>query len=230
MCSGLVRWAYSRSRMARLSASDTPDDVRGEAGVDEHAPAPGLGVDADHGVLHRVQPRDDLAVPDAALAAAALGQVVAELAVAVVHGGELVGQLAHGRGQGLVGELAVGPARVAAGGGQDHGAQDRAERRTGHERDVGVPHVGEAVVGAVELVDLRMRLVHAADDGVGGGQLAEPPAESHLAVVVEVLPGEEQHLLSMSAARTATRSSSWAVGQVEPVDRGRRSAVRAGAA
>ena len=126
---------------------------------------------------------------------AALGEVVAELAGAVVHGGELLGQPLHRLGQRRERQLEVRPVGVAAVRGQRHRAQDRAQRRAPHERDVGVPDVGEPVVRAVEGVDLLVGLVDAGDHGVRHGQPAHPVAQGHLAVGVEALAGEEQHLV-----------------------------------
>ena len=172
------------------------DHVGGEARVDEQPLAPGLGVHADHRVLDRGQLRHLLAVPDVAAVAVA-AQVGAPLPVAVVHRGELVDQPLHRRGQRLVGELAVDPARVAAVRREPDGAQDRSERRLLHERDVGVPDVGEGElgVGAVDVVDLRVLDGDAGRDRVPGGRLAQAAAEFDLVGVGEVLAAEEQHLV-----------------------------------
>lgn len=108
-----------------LSIADT-GDVRGEAGVDDEQPlASGLGVDADDRMVHRGQLGDDLAVPLVASPAASQPQVPAPFTVAVVHRGQPIDQLAHRRGQGLVGQLAVDPAGVPTTLGQHDGPQDR---------------------------------------------------------------------------------------------------------
>ena len=152
-------------------------------GLTNSALAAGLRVHPHDRVLDRVEAGDTLAVPQRALAAAALGEVVAELPVAVVHRGELLGQPLH-RARTATRRRARGPPsscrrRTAAA----YGPQDRAERRPLHERDVGVPDVGEPVVGAVEGVDLRVGLVDAGDHRVRRGQSAQAVAQRDLAVV-----------------------------------------------
>ena len=143
----------------------------------------------------RLQPGEPLPLPQRALALAALGQVVAELAGAVVHRRQLLGQPLHGLGQRRERQLEVGPVGVAAVRGQRHRAQDRAQRRPLHEGDVGVPDVGEPVVRAVEGVDLLVRVVDPGHHRVRHREAAHPVAECHLAVGVELLAGEEQHLV-----------------------------------
>ena len=111
-------------------------------GLTNSALAPGLGVHADDRVLDRVQPVNLLAVPELPLPLAALGEVVAELAVAVVHRGELLGQPLHRRGQRLVRELASAQFVSPPYGGRATARRIEPSGGRRHERDVGVPDVG----------------------------------------------------------------------------------------
>lgn len=172
-------------------------DVRGEPRVDEQALATGLRVDAHDGVLDRGQLGDLLAVPHVADPPTPAQVGSTPLAVAVVHGGQPVGLVAHRCGERLVGQLAVHPARVTAVRRELYRAQDRAQRRLLHEGDVGVPDVGEGElrVVAVDVVDLRERgRLVARGDRVTSSDLAEAAAELDLVGVGEVLAPEEEHL------------------------------------
>ena len=169
-------------------------DVRREARVDEQRFAPGLRMHSHDGVGHRNQLGDFLSVPDVSATATTLLQVVAELPVTVVHGRKIFDEALHRSRQRLVCELRVGPVRVASVARQHNRAQDRAHWRSGHERDVGVPDVGETVVGAVERVHLGGH-VAAVPHGVSRGEIAYATAEFDVRCVVELLVAQHDHLV-----------------------------------
>ena len=100
---------------------------------------------------------------------------------------QAVDQLADGRRQSLVGRLRVGPEGVATGWGYHDGVQDRAQRRSFDEGDVGVPALTVALLGShpvgelagLRVVDLEDLLVFldTGDDGVCDRDRAERGGE-----------------------------------------------------
>ena len=123
-----------------------------------------------------------------------------------MHRGEPVDQLADGLGEVLVGGIGVGPQGVAAGGRDDDGVEDGAERRALHEGDVGVPALAVAVLLGrellVELAGLRvvdledlLVLVEPGDDGVGHRGLAEEGGECRVLLGAQVGAREEDDLV-----------------------------------
>ena len=141
--------------MPRLSASETPTTCEVNPGLTNSPLRPVSGWMRTTGCSTGGSSVTTLAVPLVAAPGMA-PQVGAPLAVAVVHRDQVVHEPADRRGERLVGELGVGPAGVATGVRQRHRPQDRRRRWGGHERDVGVPDVGEGElrVTAVDAVDL----------------------------------------------------------------------------
>ena len=182
--------------MPRLSASETPTTCEVKPGLTNSPLRPVSGWMrttgcSTGGISVTVAPSHWLPRP------ARRAEVGTPLAVAVVHRHQVVHEPTDRRRQRVVGELGVGPAGVATGRRQRHGAQDRRRRRGGHERDVGVPDVGEGElrVAAVDAVDLARGPARTAPPGARPSAHPAATAKATWASSVRLLPAEEQHLV-----------------------------------
>ncbi len=141
--------------------------------------------------------------------------------VAVVHGGQAIQIGLHPLRQGVIGGVHAGEHGVAAHRRDGRQVQDRAHRRLGVAGQVRVPVLAGHVLGGLVGMDgHHLGMVGQARDAGVDDQFAERAAERLVALVVEVLVAEEDHLVLSDGLGDLLQLAVGRLAQVDAEDLG----------